>query len=164
MRQARRHTLGLALALAAWLASGAGALTPTARAADADGAATSIGMVKSVHGQAWIVTGARSETATLGASLYEGSTLRTGPGDSTIGIALKDNTLISLGPSSELSLDEYRFAPAEGTLGLVVSMTRGTMEFLTGMIARLRPDSVVVKTPTGTLGVRGTRFLVKLDE
>lgn len=157
MRRARRQTI----AFAAWLAIGAGTL---AAPAHAENAAASIGTVKSVRGQAWIVIGARTETAAPGARLYEGSALRTGPGESTIGIALKDNTLISLGPSSEISLDEYRFAPAEGALALVVGMTRGTMEFLTGMIARLRPDAVVVNTPTGTLGVRGTRFLVKLEE
>jgi len=122
-----------------------------------------IGQVKTVGGTAWVVTGAANVPAAPGTPVYVGSVLRTGP-KASLGVALRDNTLLSLGGESELALDEFRFAPARTSLGLVARIGRGTLEFVSGMIAKLRPESVQVKTPTGTLGVRGTRFLVKVDE
>jgi len=126
----------------------------------------SIGLVKTVQGPAWVLggtAGASAAPAAPGTPLYVGSVLRTGP-NGAIGASLKDNTLLSLGAESELALDDYRFQPARGALGLVARIKRGTLEFVSGTIARLRPEAVEVKTPTGTLGVRGTRFLVKVEE
>ena len=33
-----------------------------------------------------------------------------------------------------------------------------------GLIAKMRPEAQTVRTPTGTIGVRGTHFLVKIDD
>ena len=38
------------------------------------------------------------------------------------------------------------------------------MNYVSGVIAKLQPDAVSVKTPTGTIGVRGTQFVVKVDD
>lgn len=138
------------------------ALAPAPTRADDDSG--SAGVVKTVRGQAWIERGERSEAAAPGTRVHAGSVIRTGDGDSAVGVALKDDTLISLGPGAELRLDEFRFAPASGALALVVRIARGSLEFVSGAIARLRPEAVLVNTPTASLGVRGTRFLVRIDE
>lgn len=148
--------------LAVALALALGAFAPAAARAAQDGG--SVGLVKTVRGEAWVETHGRLEVAAPGTRIHAASVIRTGGGDSAVGLALKDNTLISLGPGAELSVDEFRFAPVSGALALVVRLARGSLEFVSGAIARLRPESVIVNTPTASLGVRGTRFLVRTGE
>jgi hypothetical protein len=62
-----------------------------------------------------------------------------------------------------LAVDAYLYAPEQGQLALVVSMLRGSLNYVSGLIAKLRPDAVTLKTPSGIIGVRGTQFAVKVE-
>ena len=84
------------------------------------------------------------------------------PGAS-LGITFKDDTLLAIGPDSQLNLDEYLFEPGQRRVGLLASLLQGTLNYVSGQIAKLRPDSVRVRTPTGMIGVRGTQFVVRVD-
>ena len=42
-------------------------------------------------------------------------------------------------------------------------MSKGTLNVVSGVIAKLKPESVSVKTPTGEIGVRGTTYLIKVE-
>ena len=81
-----------------------------------------------------------------------------------MGLTFGDNTMLSFGPNSEFVVDEYLYAPAKDELRLDVSTLRGTMQYVSGMIAKLKPDAVAIKTPKGVIGVRGTRFAFTLEE
>jgi hypothetical protein len=81
-----------------------------------------------------------------------------------MGIILRDNSTLSIGPGSSLSVRNFLFSPAEGKLGLLVRLSRGTMAYLSGLIGKLAPESARFETPVASIGIRGTRFLVKLDE
>lgn len=122
-----------------------------------------IGYVMTVNGDASVVSGTQTTVAAVGTPIPEGATLRTGP-QGSIGITLRDNTLMSLGPNSELAMEDYLYAPAKNDLKLTARISRGTLNFVSGVISKLRPESVEIKTPTGTIGVRGTHFLVKVDD
>ena len=80
------------------------------------------------------------------------------------GATLKDNTRIAFGPGSEFRIEDFRYAPAEGRLGLAATLLRGTLDFVSGIVTRLRPESTVLRTPTSTVGIRGPHILVKVDE
>ena len=56
------------------------------------------------------------------------------------------------------------YAPGNGDLKLWATFTKGTLQYVSGIIAKLKPDAVQVKTPAGIIGVRGTRFLARVDE
>jgi len=129
-------------------------------AAASDGSA---GRVKTVKGSASIVRGQSSLPAVVNERVFQGDTLRTGP-DGSLGVILKDDTSLSLGPNSVVVVDEVLFAPAEGKLSLVTRMLKGTAVYFSGVIARLSPQSVRFETPNASIGIRGTRFLVKVDE
>jgi hypothetical protein len=152
MLKTGRTTLLASLALAL-------ACTAVPAAAQETGA---IGYVMKVSGEAAVVSDGKSVPAVVGTPVLLGSTLRTGPAGA-LGVTLKDNTVMSFGPNSELRVDEFLFAPARNELKLTTSITRGTMNFISGVIAKLKPEAVQVQTPTGTIGVRGTHFLVKVD-
>jgi hypothetical protein len=126
------------------------------------GASSPIGLVKVTEGMATVQRGNETLPARLGFALEEGDVLRTGV-DGRLGVVLRDDTRLSLGPESEIRIDHFVFNPAKSQLGLVVKMARGVMAFVSGNIAKLSHDAVRVETPVAIVGVRGTQFLVKVE-
>lgn len=124
--------------------------------------AESVGVVKTVSGDAWVITAGQRVKAQVGTDVLLGSQLKTAKGAS-LGVTFRDNTLMSFGPDTEMTVDEYLFAPAQGKLKLGARLDRGSLNYVSGVIAKLKPEAVNVKTPTGTIGVRGTQFLVNVD-
>ncbi len=123
---------------------------------------TVIGYVKTVKGDAFVVKNGQPVKAVVGSTITPGSVLRTGA-KASMGVTFKDNTVMSFGPDTELTVDEYVYAPNRGNLKLGASLSKGTLAYLSGAIAKIKPDAVSVKTPTGTIGVRGTHFVVKVE-
>lgn len=121
-----------------------------------------IGFVKTVAGDATVTDGGKPVKAQVGTPIKLGSVLKTGA-KGTMGVTFKDNTVMSFGPDTELTVDEYLYAPGKNDLKFGASMSKGTLNVVSGVIARLKPESVALKTPTGTIGVRGTDFLVKVE-
>ena len=121
-----------------------------------------IGFIKTVDANASVVLAGQSVPAQPGMALELGQVLKTGkPG--SMGVMLKDNTSLSLGPNSELILDEYLYAPGSGDLKLGLNFLKGSLHYVSGVIAKLRPDAVSIKTPSSTIGVRGTQFVAKVE-
>jgi hypothetical protein len=63
-----------------------------------------------------------------------------------------------------LTVDEYLYDPAQNQLKLGTSLARGTLNYVSGVIAKLKPEAVAVKTPTGIIGVRGTQFVARVED
>ncbi len=121
-----------------------------------------IGFVKTVTGEATVTDGGKAVKAVAGTPVRLDSVLKTGP-KGAMGVTFKDNSIMSFGPDTEVTVDEYLYAPAKGDLKFGASMSKGTLNVVTGAIARLKPEAVSLKTPTGTIGVRGTNFAVKIE-
>ena len=134
-------------------------LTPLPAAA----ADETIGSLKKTSGQVFVVRDGQRTSAHPGFKLHSGDILETGL-DGSLGVILRDNSLLSLGPSSHIAIEKFIFVPAEGKLGLTARILRGTMAYVTGLIGRLAPESATFVTPVATIGVRGTRFAVRVSE
>lgn len=122
-----------------------------------------IGVVRNSTGSSTITRGADVLPASAGARLQAGDTLGTGS-DGSIGIILRDNSRLSLGPGSRLVIREFLFSPSDGELGMLVRIIRGSMAYISGLIGKLAPERIRFETPTATIGVRGTYFAVKVVE
>ena len=133
---------------------------PTRGHADDDG---TIGVVRNSAGSATVTRVGNVLPATTGSRLHVGDTLGTGP-DGSLGVIFRDNSSLSLGPSSSLVLRDFFFSPSEGKFSLLVRLSRGTMAYLSGLIGKLAPEKVRFETPTATIGIRGTHFVVKAGE
>jgi hypothetical protein len=120
-----------------------------------------VGRVKIASGSVFIVRGSGLLPAQAGQVLFEADGLRTGP-DGRIGITLKDDTRVSLGPSSEVRIDRFIYAPGDGQLGFVLRMVRGVAAYVSGRIAKLSPDAIRLETPQAIVGVRGTTLAVRV--
>jgi hypothetical protein len=117
-----------------------------------------IGYIKTVQGDAVVVTAGQSVPAVAGAALKRGQTLRTGR-DASVGVTLKDNTMLSAGSDSELTVDDFNYAPGTDELKLAIRIAKGSLYYISGVIAKLKPAAVTIKTPTGLIGVRGTELV-----
>ena len=126
-------------------------------------AAETIGSVRNVRGQAAILREGQRTPAQPGLKLRPGDILETGP-DGSLGLILRDDSLLSLGPSSRIAIEQFLFAPAEKKLGLTARILRGTLAYVSGLIGRLAPESTTFVTPVATIGVRGTRFAIRVGE
>ena len=134
-------------------------LTPVLAVAAQD----TIGIVRNLEGYGTVTRGGQVFPAAKGTKLQVDDTLMTGPNGS-MGIVLRDNSTLSIGPRSSLVVRSFLFAPAEGKLGLLVRLSKGTMVYLSGLIGKLAPESARFETPVASIGIRGTRFAVKLDD
>jgi hypothetical protein len=151
--KARCSVLALALVLAAAPAfAGGQQQEPTAA-----------GRIKIASGSVFIVRAGATIPAQPGQVVFEADTLRTGA-DGRLGLTLKDDTRLSLGPSSEIRLDRFAFAPAEGRLGFVLNVVKGVAAYVSGRIAKLAPDAVRLETPAAIVGVRGTTVVIRASQ
>ena len=119
-----------------------------------------------LHNSTGLVTVSREGKvfpAPAGTKLVVGDILSTGS-DGSLGVILRDNSTLSLGPDSSLIIETFLFSPAKGELGLVARLTKGTMAYLSGLIGKLAPESARFDTPTASIGIRGTYFAVKAGE
>ena len=131
--------------------------------ADTADAGEPIGVVRTASGAAIVTRGERTLPAAPGLKLMAGDALATGR-DGSLGVSLRDDSSLSIGPDSRLVLRSFLFSPSEGRFDLVARITRGTMAYLSGLIGKLAPEKARFETPTATIGIRGTRFAVKVGE
>lgn len=122
-----------------------------------------VGFVKTVSGEASVSHDGKPVKAEVGTPVFAGSVLRTAV-QASMGVTFKDETVMSFGPNTELTVTDYLYAPGQGKLKMGSKLTRGSLNYVSGVIAKLQPDAVSIETPTGTIGVRGTHFLVNVGE
>ena len=120
------------------------------------------GRIKVASGSVFVVRAGKAVPAKVGDAVFEADTLRTS-GNGRLGITLKDDTRVSLGPSSEIRLDRFTYAPAESQFGFALRLVRGVAAYVSGRIAKLAPDSIRLETPAAIVGVRGTTLLLRSD-
>jgi hypothetical protein len=119
------------------------------------------GRIKIATGAVFIVRGGNQIPAQAGQIVYEADALRTGA-DGRLGVTMKDDSRISLGPSSEVRLDRFAYAPAAGRMGFVLGIVRGVAAYVSGKIAKIAPDAVRLETPAAIVGVRGTTLVFRV--
>ncbi|MEO8004312.1 MAG: FecR domain-containing protein [Betaproteobacteria bacterium] len=125
-------------------------------------AASSAGTIKVLTGSATVTRDSSILAATIGQRLFPGDRISTSSA-SYVGVVLRDDTRISIGPHAEFSIVEFDFDSSSYAGGLVVSFLKGTARVLTGIVGRHAPDRVRFRTATTTIGIRGTDFIVDLE-
>jgi hypothetical protein len=118
------------------------------------------GVIKTSRGSAQILRDGESKPATVGTGILESDSIVTGA-DGVVGITLKDNTRLTAGPDTTMDLNKFSFNTTTHDGAVDASVKRGSLAVISGKIAKSNPDSVRFSTPTVTLGVRGTRFIIE---
>lgn len=122
-----------------------------------------VAIFKNVTGDIKIIRGtADTIIPTPGTRLLKSDTIISGPASSG-GIVFKDGTLLTMGASTEIKISDYVFEPEDAKYAFSIYLKKGSAIYSSGKIGKLSPESVSVNTPKATVGVRGTRFIVKVD-
>ena len=94
--------------------------------------------------------------------IFQYNTVKTGKGKVAIGFI--DDTRVDVTEHSKLIIDEFVYDPNTKTGSLSLKAALGTIRYASGQIAKTDPTNVQIKTPTATIGVRGTDFTMTVDE
>ena len=94
--------------------------------------------------------------------IFSYDTIKTGKGK--VAIEFIDETRVDVTQHSKLIIDEFVYDPNTKTGSLSLKSVLGTVRYASGQIAKTSPSSVQIKTPTATIGVRGTDFTMTVDE
>jgi len=125
-------------------------------------ASESVAIVKTLDGEATIIRGDQRMPAALGSTIEENDVVETSASGS-VGLLFEDDTQLSLGPNSRATIDEFVYNPDQSG-SFVAKLWKGTLGFITGKVGKTTPENVRVETPLATIGVRGTAFVVSVDE
>lgn len=117
------------------------------------------GVVKKTDGTVSIQRDGQTLPVQVGTTLRAGDVLRTG-GAASVGVMLKDETRVSMGPNSQVVLDKFAFNADTHEGSLLMRVFKGTLMMVSGLVVKANPSAAHVKTPTGTVGIRGTEFVV----
>jgi hypothetical protein len=121
--------------------------------------ADAAGTAKGVDPQADALSKGKTTTLVVGADIFIGDKLTTGP-EGLVQIVFADNTKLAVGPNSSLLIEDY-LVRNNGSAGkFAVDMLGGSFRFITGTGPK---SAYKIDTPTGTIGVRGTIFDVFVD-
>jgi hypothetical protein len=124
-------------------------------------AAETCGLIKTLTGSARVERGAQLITAVVGLPIEPNDRVVTNAGGS-VGITLKDDTLLAMGSGSALTVENFAFNQTTLEGNIAVRMTAGALRVVTGLIAKHSPPALKVITPNAVVGVRGTDFIVEV--
>ena len=124
-----------------------------------------IGKVKGLRDLVSILRDGKTKPAFTNDSIYQSDIILTGS-DGAIGILLEDNTLISMGPISRVSMDKFTFAPATNEYAMRLNMQHGTFVYQSGLLGKLAPHAVELDTPVGRISMlkEDTSFKARFAE
>jgi hypothetical protein len=125
--------------------------------------AADVGLVKVSKGSVQIERSGAKIAAPVGASVMASDVIMTGA-DGSAGITFTDNSLVSVGPNSVFAIDKYSFDSTTHVGEFEGSLRKGRLAAISGKMVKQSPESMKIRTPSAIMGVRGTEFVVQVDE
>src|SRR4051812_37447699 len=125
--------------------------------------AADVGEIKVTQGTAHIERGSQRIPARVGMPVQQADKVVTAA-DGSVGITFSDNSLLSIGPDSALAIDRYVFDSTTHAGQFDSTLSKGTLAVISGKMVKQSPESMKIRTPSSIMGVRGTEFVVKVDE
>ena len=122
-----------------------------------------IGSVNELTGVATIKRGKETVSVAKGTNIKENDKVETKNGK--LKITFKDGTTVSVTEHSSLIIDDFVYDPKNtgaGKLGLKAAA--GTVRYVSGAVAHNNPNAVKINTPTAAIAVRGTDFIMSVNE
>ena len=105
------------------------------------------------------ISNQKNEKLITGSKIYFGDTIMVKE-KSNAQILLLDETALTIGEKTELTIDDFVYDPQTKVGKIVSNIKVGTVRVITGEISKQNPDNLEVNIPTGSVGARGTEFIV----
>jgi len=120
-----------------------------------------IGSITEFSGSATIKRGKDSIAAQKGTAIEQNDKIETKNGK--LKIVFKDDTQVSVTEHSSLVIDDFVYDPKSGKGNLGIKAAGGTVRYVSGALAK-DPKQVKISTPTAAIAVRGTDFVMSVNE
>ena len=126
--------------------------------------AVDIGSISELRGNGEVVRQGTTDKllAELALGIASYDDVRTGNG--RIAIEFLDSSVVRLTEHSKIIIDDFVYDPDPNKSKLALSMASGTARFITGRLAGIKKENIFIKTPSATIGIRGTDFTTTVDE
>lgn len=131
--------------------------------AQADAGTPLVGIVKVVTGDVRVRDAQGERTLKSGDALLKNTRLISGK-DGAVSMVLRDGTTMVLGSNSQFEVEKFTFDATTQDGSIFVNLLQGSMRMLTGLIAKVNPEAIQVKTKTLSVGIRGTDFIVETED
>ena len=125
--------------------------------------AADIGLVKVANGAVEIQRGSSRLPAKVGTAVQTSDVVLTGA-DGSAGITFTDNSLVSIGPNTVFAIEKYSFDSTTHSGQFEGNLRQGRLAAVSGKMVKQSPESMKIRTPSAIMGVRGTEFVVQVDE
>jgi hypothetical protein len=109
------------------------------------------------------VTNQKNEVLKAGDNIFFGDVIKT-DNQSKSQVLLLDETVITLGEQTSITMDEFIYDPNDQSGKIVSTLLKGSIKVLSGKVSRGNPEDLVINTPAGSIGTRGTEFQTIVDE
>ena len=120
------------------------------------------GEIESMKGDVTAVLNGETRTLSKGDEVFPNDQILTQK-KSIAEIKFIDDSNFILGPDSEFKIDKFSYNKPDTENSFSTKLVKGTFRFVTGLIARYKPDSMQVNTAVATIGIRGTEVAVEAD-
>ena len=107
------------------------------------------------RGRDLVGSGVGTEVQSMDAAVTTNGTMR---------IDFVDDTRVDITQHSKLIIDEFVYDPANDIGSLSLKASLGTVRYASGQIAKKYKQNVKIRTPSANIGVRGTDFVMVVDE
>lgn len=121
------------------------------------------GVVKVVNGDVRVRDAGGERVLKSGDAVLENTRLMSAK-DSSASMILRDGTTLVLGNNSQFEVQTFAFDATTQQGNILVNLLQGSMRMLTGLIAKVNPELIQVKTKTLSVGIRGTDFIVETED
>ena len=121
-----------------------------------------IGIADTVNGDVTVIHPDGSSVAlATGDAILAGDRLQTGE-DGDVAVIFADESVMALGPDSDLVIDEMVYDPAGPEGSMLMTVSEGVFSFVSGAIAKTDPDALSIQTPSVVIGIRGTSLAARV--
>ncbi len=120
------------------------------------------GIAKVVGGEVRVLGAKGMRPLEAGDAVFSGDRLVSGK-YGLASVVLRDGTTLVLGNNSQLQIQKFAFNATTADGSMLVELLQGSVRLVTGLISKINPDAVQIKSGTLLVGVRGTDFIVEAE-
>ena len=122
-------------------------------------AAERAGKVEEIQGTVWAQTGGEAPRKLEKDAVFFVTDRVTTETSSSVKLLFDDNTKFNIGNESGLAIDKFSYHKPKEANSFSARILKGTFRFVTGLIAKEKPEDMEVKTTVAVIGIRGTQVI-----
>lgn len=118
------------------------------------------GTIERISGTVVVIAGGTTRVARQGERLLVGEVLATEPGAEAL-VRFRDESTLALRPATQVTIADLRYQDKDDDI-FVANLLKGALRSVSGLLGKNRPRGVIFRTPTATVGIRGTDFEIAI--